>query len=200
MSVSMDLVKELREKTGAGMLDCKNALEKANGDINKAIELLREKGLATAQKRSAKVASQGAVGSYIHMNGKIGVLLEINCETDFVAKTEDFQKFMHEVAMQIAASNPRYVSREEVPEDVLAKEKEIYTKQLEEQKKPPQVIEKIVLGKIEKFYEDVCLLDQPYIRDDKKKIHDLLKELIAKLGENIVIRRFARFQLGEASK
>ncbi|MGC8927181.1 MAG: translation elongation factor Ts [Myxococcota bacterium] len=200
MAISMDLVKELREKTGAGMLDCKNALEKANGDINKAIELLREKGLATAQKRSAKVASQGAIGSYIHMNGKIGVLLEVNCETDFVAKTEDFQKFMHEVAMQIAAANPRYVSREEVPEEVIAKEKEIYTKQLEDQKKPAQVIEKIVAGKIEKFYEEVCLLDQPYIRDDKKKIGDLLKELIAKLGENIVVRRFARFQLGETSK
>lgn len=200
MAISMDLVKELREKTGAGMLDCKNALEKANGDINKAIELLREKGLATAQKRSAKVASQGAIGSYIHMNGKIGVLLEINCETDFVAKTEDFQKFMHEVAMQIAAANPRYVKREDVPEDVIAKEKEIYTKQLEEQKKPAQVIEKIVAGKIEKFYEEVCLLDQPYIRDDKKKINDLLKELIAKLGENIVVRRFVRFQLGEVSK
>jgi elongation factor Ts len=155
MAISMDLVKELREKTGAGMLDCKNALEKANGDINKAIELLREKGLATAQKRSSKVASQGAIGSYIHMNGKIGVLLEINCETDFVAKTEDFQNFMHEVAMQIAAANPRYIKREDVPEDVLAKEKEIYTKQLEDQKKPVQVIEKIVAGKIEKFYEEV---------------------------------------------
>ncbi len=200
MAIGMDLVKELREKTGAGMLDCKNALEKANGDINKAIELLREKGLATAQKRSAKVASQGAISSYIHMNGKIGVLLEVNCETDFVAKTEDFQKFMHEVAMQIAAANPKYVRREEVPEEVIAKEKEIYTKQLEEQKKPPQVIEKIVMGKVEKFFEEICLLDQPYIRDDKKKINDLLKELIAKLGENIVVRRFARFQLGETSK
>jgi len=196
----MDLVKELREKTGAGMLDCKNALEKANGDINKAIELLREKGLSVAQKRSSKVASQGAIGSYIHMNGKIGVLLEVNCETDFVANTEDFQNFLHEVAMQIAAANPKYVRREEVPEDIIAKEKEIYTKQLEEQKKPPQVIEKIVAGKIEKFYEEVCLMDQPYIRDDKKKINDLLKELVAKLGENIVVRRFARFQLGEASK
>ncbi len=200
MSISMDLVKELREKTGAGMLDCKTALEKANGDINKAIELLREKGLATAQKRSAKVASQGAIGSYIHMNGKIGVLLEVNCETDFVAKTEDFQKFMHEVAMQIAAANPRYVRREEVPEDVIAKEKEIYARQLEDQKKPPQVIEKIVAGKVEKFFEEVCLLDQPYIRDDKKKINDLLKGLIAKLGENIVVRRFVRFQLGETSR
>jgi len=200
MAISMDLVKELREKTGAGMLDCKNALEKANGDINKAIELLREKGLSVAQKRSSKVASQGAIGSYIHMNGKIGVLLEVNCETDFVANTEDFQNFLHEVAMQIAAANPKYVRREEVPEDIIAKEKEIYTKQLEEQKKPPQVIEKIVAGKIEKFYEEVCLMDQPYIRDDKKKINDLLKELVAKLGENIVVRRFARFQLGEASK
>lgn len=200
MPISMDLVKELREKTGAGMLDCKNALEKANGDINKAIELLREKGLATAQKRSSKVASQGAIGSYIHMNGKIGVLLEVNCETDFVARTEDFQNFMHEIAMQIAAANPKYISREEVPEEVIAKEREIYTKQLEDQKKPPQVVEKIVAGKIEKFYEDVCLLDQPYIRDEKKKVNDLLKELIAKLGENIIIRRFARFQLGETSK
>jgi len=196
----MDLVKELREKTGAGMLDCKNALEKANGDIGKAVELLREKGLSVAQKRSSKVASQGAVGSYIHMGGKIGVLLEVNCETDFVANTEDFQNFLHEVAMQIAAANPKYIRREEVPEDIIAKEKEIYTNQLEEQKKPPQVIEKIVAGKIEKFYEEVCLMDQPYIRDDKKKINDLLKELVAKLGENIVVRRFVRFQLGEVSK
>lgn len=200
MTIGMDLVKEVREKTGAGMLDCKNALEKANGDINRAIELLREKGLATAQKRSSKVASQGAIGSYIHMNGKIGVLLEVNCETDFVAKTEDFQKFIHEVAMQIAAANPRYVKREDVPQEVIAKEKEIYAKQLEEQKKPPQVIEKIVMGKIEKFFEEVCLLEQPYIRDDKRKINDLLKELIARLGENIVVRRFARFQLGEISR
>lgn len=200
MTIGMDLVKELRERTGAGMLDCKNALEKTNGDINKAIELLREKGLATAQKRSSKVASQGTIGSYIHMNGKIGVLLEVNCETDFVAKTEDFQKFVHEVAMQIAATNPRYVKREDVPEEVIAKEKEIYAKQLEEQKKPPQVIEKIVLGKMEKFFEEVCLLDQPYIRDDKRKVNDLLKDLIARLGENIVVRRFARFQLGEISK
>lgn len=200
MAITMDQVKELREKTGAGMLDCKNALEKANGDINKAIEILREKGLATAQKRSARVASQGAIGSYIHMNGKIGVLLEINCETDFVAKTEDFQNFLHEIAMQIAAANPRYIRREDIPEDVILREKEIYTKQLEEQKKPQQVIEKIVAGKLEKFYEDVCLLDQPYIKDESKKVGDLLKELIAKLGENIVIRRFVRFQLGETSK
>jgi elongation factor Ts len=200
MAISMELVKELREKTGAGMLDCKNALEKANGDINKAIEILREKGLAVAQKRSGRAASQGIVGAYIHMNGKIGVLVEVNCETDFVANTKEFQDFVHELAMQIAATDPRYVKREDVPEEVIAKEKEIYAKQLEEQKKPPQVIEKIVAGKLEKFYEEVCLLDQPYVRDDKKKISDLLKELIGKLGENIVVRRFVRFQVGESSK
>jgi elongation factor Ts len=200
MAISMELVKELREKTGAGMLDCKNALEKANGDINKAIEILREKGLAVAQKRSGRAASQGIVGAYIHMNGKIGVLVEVNCETDFVANTKEFQDFVHELAMQIAATDPRYVKREDVPEEVIAKEKEIYAKQLEEQKKPPQVIEKIVAGKLEKFYEEVCLLDQPYVRDDKKKISDLLKDLIGKLGENIVVRRFVRFQVGELSK
>jgi len=200
MAISMELVKELREKTGAGMLDCKNALEKANGDINKAIEILREKGLAVAQKRSGRAASQGMVGAYIHMNGKIGVLVEVNCETDFVANTKEFQDFVHELAMQIAATDPRYVKREDVPEEVIAKEKEIYAKQLEEQKKPPQVIEKIVAGKLEKFYEEVCLLDQPYVRDDKKKISDLLKDLIGKLGENIVVRRFVRFQVGESSK
>jgi elongation factor Ts len=200
MAISMELVKELREKTGAGMLDCKNALEKANGDINKAIEILREKGLAVAQKRSGRAASQGMVGAYIHMNGKIGVLVEVNCETDFVANTKEFQDFVHELAMQIAATDPRYVKREDVPEEVIAKEKEIYAKQLEEQKKPPQVIEKIVAGKLEKFYEEVCLLDQPYVRDDKKKISDLLKDLIGKLGENIVVRRFVRFQVGELSK
>jgi elongation factor Ts len=200
MAISMELVKELREKTGAGMLDCKNALEKANGDINKAIEILREKGLAVAQKRSGRAASQGIVGAYIHMNGKIGVLVEVNCETDFVANTKEFQDFVHELAMQIAATDPRYVKREDVPEEVIAKEKEIYAKQLEEQKKPPQVIEKIVAGKLEKFYEEVCLLDQPYVRDDKKKISDLLKDLIGKLGENIVVRRFVRFQVGESSK
>ena len=200
MAISMELVKELREKTGAGMLDCKNALEKANGDINKAIEILREKGLAVAQKRSGRAASQGMVGAYIHMNGKIGVLVEVNCETDFVANTKEFQDFVHELAMQIAATDPRYVKREDVPEEVIAKEKEIYAKQLEEQKKPPQVIEKIVAGKLEKFYEEVCLLDQPYVRDDKKRISDLLKDLIGKLGENIVVRRFVRFQVGELSK
>jgi len=200
MAISMELVKELREKTGAGMLDCKNALEKANGDINKAIEILREKGLAVAQKRSGRAVSQGMVGAYIHMNGKIGVLVEVNCETDFVANTKEFQDFVHELAMQIAATDPRYVKREDVPEEVIAKEKEIYAKQLEEQKKPPQVIEKIVAGKLEKFYEEVCLLDQPYVRDDKKKISDLLKDLIGKLGENIVVRRFVRFQVGELSK
>jgi elongation factor Ts len=200
MEINAKLVQQLREKTGAGMMDCKKALTDANGNEEKALELLRQKGLASATKRSHKTASQGAVASYIHMGGKIGVLIEVNCETDFVAKTEGFQTFVKEVAMHVAAANPLYVRREEVPADLIDKEKEIYRAQMAGSGKPPQVIEKIVEGKLGKFFGEICLMEQLYVRDDKKKIQDLLNELISKTGENTIVRRFARFQLGETSK
>ncbi len=196
MTVSADVVKELREKTGAGLMDCKRALSECNGDMEKAIDVLRQKGLASAAKKSGRTASQGLVASYIHMD-KIGVMVEINCETDFVAKTDDFRGLVKDVAMHIAAANPQYVTREEVPADTLEREKEIYKAQVTN--KPPQVVDKIVEGKLDKFFSDMCLLDQVFVKDPegKKKIKDLLTETIAKVGENIVIRRFTRYQLGE---
>lgn len=199
MSVSMDAIKELREKTGAGMMDCKKALAETDGDFEKAVDVLRKKGLAAASKKATRTASQGVVGSYIHMGGKIGVLLEINCETDFVARTDDFQALVKDVAMHIAAATPLYVSREEVPSDVLEREKAVHADQLRQQNKPENMIEKILTGKVEKFYNDICLVDQIFVKDaeGKKKISDLIAEHVGKLGENIVIRRFARFQLGE---
>jgi len=200
MEITAELVRQLREKTGAGMMDCKKALTDAAGNEQKAIELLRQKGLASATKRAGRTASMGMVSSYIHMGGKIGVLLEVNCETDFVAKTADFQNFVKEIAMHIAAANPLYLKREEVPQDVIEKEKEIYRAQMAASGKPPQVIEKIVEGKLNKYFGEFCLMEQPWIRDDKKQIKDLLNELVGKLGENTLIRRYARFQLGEASK
>ncbi|MEW6584333.1 MAG: translation elongation factor Ts [Nitrospirota bacterium] len=194
--ISAELIKELREKTGAGMMECKKALTESNGDFEKAIDVLRRKGLATASKKSGRAASQGLVESYIHM-GKIGTLVEVNCETDFVARTDDFKELVKDLTMQIAAANPLYLYREEVPQDVLEREKEIYRAQVAD--KPPQVVEKIIEGKLEKFYADFCLLEQVFIKDpdQKKKIKDIVTEKIAKLGENIVVRRFARFQLGE---
>lgn len=194
-TISAESVKELREKTGAGMMECKKALTESNGDFEKAIDLLRQKGLASAQKKSGRTASEGLIESYIHM-GKIGTMVEINCETDFVARTDDFKELAKDVAMHIAAANPLYLSREDVPQDVTDREKEIYKAQVAD--KPPQVVEKIIQGKLEKFYTDVCLLDQIFIKDpdQKKKIKDLVTDKIAKLGENILIRRFARFQLG----
>jgi elongation factor Ts len=200
MEIKAELVKLLREKTGAPMMDCKKALTESGGDEQKAVEWLRHKGLATAAKRSGRAASMGAVSSYIHMGGKIGVLVEVNCETDFVAKTGDFLGFVKELGMQIAAANPQFVRREEVPTDAVEKEKGIYRKQMEGSGKPPQVIDKIVDGKLNKWYSEVCLMEQPWVRDDKKNIDSLLKALIGKLGENIVVRRFARFQLGESGK
>lgn len=196
MTISANAVKELREKTGAGMMDCKKALTASNGNFEKAVDFLREKGLASAAKKSARTASEGLIGSYIHMN-KIGVLVEINCETDFVARTDDFRELVKDVAMQIAASTPLYLSREDVPPDVIEREKDIYRAQVTN--KPAQVLEKIVEGKLEKFYTDTCLVDQIFIKDPegKKRIKDLLVEKIAKLGENIIIRRFVRYQLGE---
>jgi len=194
--ISASAVKDLREKTGAGMMECKKALTDAAGDFEKAIDILRQKGLASAAKKSSRSASQGLIGSYIHMD-KIGVMVEVNCETDFVARTDDFQGLVKDVAMHIAAANPTYLSREDVTQDVIEREKEIYRAQVEG--KPAQVVDKIVEGKLEKFYTDTCLLDQIFVKDPdgKKKIKDLVTEKIAKLGENILIRRFARFQLGE---
>lgn len=196
MTVTADKVKELREKTNAGMMDCKKALSESGGDMEKAIDILRQKGLATAAKKAGKSASQGLIGSYIHMD-KLGVLVEINCETDFVAKTDDFKGLVRDIAMHIAAANPTYISREDVPQDVIEREREIYRAQVTN--KPPQVVEKIIDGKLEKFFSDTCLLEQVFIKDPegKQKIKDLITEKVAKLGENIVLRRFARFQLGE---
>lgn len=197
--VSPTLVRELRERTGAGMMDCKKALSEVNGDVEKALVYLREKGLAAAAKRAGRTAADGVVASYIHAGGKIGVLIEVNCETDFVARTEDFQNLVKELAMQIAAANPRYVRREEVPADVLEQERSIYAAQAANSGKPAQVIEKMVVGKVEKFYTDACLLEQPFIKDPDKQVGRLISDAVAKLGENVVVRRFARFQLGEQS-
>lgn len=199
MSVTVEEIKELREKTGTGMMDCKRALTDAGGDFEKAVDILRKKGLAAANKKSARTASEGLVSSYIHLGGKIGVLVEINCETDFVARTDDFQGFIKDVAMHIAAASPLCVSREDLSDEALERERNIHREQLLQQKKPDNIIDKILTGKMEKYYTDVCLLDQVFVKDPegKKKIKDLVAECVAKLGENIVIRRFARFQLGE---
>jgi elongation factor Ts len=195
--VSASAVKELREKTGAGMMDCKKALTEAGGDFTKAEEVLRKKGLAAAAKKSSRAATEGAVASYIHMGGKIGVLVEVNCETDFVARTEGFQALVKDLAMQIAAAAPLYVRRDEVPADVIAKEKEIAMAQMRDQKKPEAILEKIAVGKVEKYYEQVCLVDQLFVKDDKKKVSEVITDAVAKIGENIQVRRFARFVLGE---
>jgi elongation factor Ts len=191
------MVRDLREKTGAGMMDCKKALAESGGNFEKAVDYLRQKGLATAAKRAGRVASEGRIGSYIHAGAKIGVLVEVNCETDFVAKTDDFQNFAKDLAMQIAASTPLFVRREEVPPEALEKEREIYRIQAREAGKPEKVIDKIVDGKLEKYYGEVCLLEQVFVKDTDIKIQDLLNGLIGKLGEKIEIRRFARFQVGE---
>lgn len=197
MAISASMVKELRERTGAGMLDCKKALEETNGNIDKAIEYLREKGLSAAAKKADRIATEGVVESYIHGGGRIGVLVEINCETDFVAKTDQFKEFARDIAMQIAASSPRYVKREEVPAEELEKEKEILRAQALNEGKPAHIVDKMVEGRLSKFYEDVCLLEQPFIKDPDKTISTLLNEKIATIGENISIRRFVRYELGE---
>jgi elongation factor Ts len=195
--ISAKLVKELRDKTGAGMMDCKEALAGSGGDLTKAVEFLRKKGLATAQKRAGRATSEGTVASYIHMGGKLGVMVEVNSESDFVAKNEQFQEFAKNIAMHIAASNPLGVRPEDVPAEVIAKEKEIYAAQARETGKPEKVIEKIVEGKLKKFFEDSCLLNQRYVRNPDITVADLLNDLIAKIGENISIKRFVRFQVGE---
>lgn len=198
MAISTALIKDLREKTGVGIMDCKNALNESDGDINKAIEYLRKKGIATAKKRGSRVTSQGQVASYIHAGGKIGVLLEVNCETDFTGKSEDFTDFVKDASMQIAATNPVAIDRENIPLDILEKEKEIYATQARESGKPEKVIEKIVDGKLKKFFSEVCLLEQPFVKNPDITIQDLLNEMMAKTGENIVIRRFVRYQLGDS--
>ncbi|SET42716.1 translation elongation factor Ts [Paenibacillus sp. NFR01] len=197
MAVDAKSVKELRERTGAGMLDCKKALEEANGDITKAAELLREKGLSAAANKAGRVATEGVVESYIHAGGRIGVLVEINCETDFVGKTDAFKEFARDIAMQIAAASPRYVRREEVPVEEVEKEKEILKAQALNEGKPEKIVEKMVEGRISKFYEEFCLLEQSFVKDQDKTISQLLNEKISTIGENISIRRFVRYELGE---
>ena len=196
MAITAAMVKELREKSGAGMMDCKKALTETNGDMDKAVDFLREKGLASVAKKSSRIASEGLVESYVHC-GRIGVLVEVNSETDFVAKNEEFQDFVKDIAMQIAAVAPKYVSREEVPAEEVEHEKNILTEQARSENKPEHIIEKMVEGRLEKFYEEICLLDQDFIKDSDKKIRDILNDLIAKIGENIKIRRFVRFEVGE---
>ncbi|MCU0559139.1 MAG: translation elongation factor Ts [Desulfobacterales bacterium] len=195
--ISAAHVKELREKTGAGMMDCKQALAASGGDMAQAVDFLRKKGLATAQKRAGRATSEGTIATYIHMGGKLGVMVEVNCESDFVAKNDAFQAFARNIAMHIAASNPLGVRPEDIGADVVAKEKEIYAAQARETGKPEKVIEKIVEGKLKKFFEDSCLMNQAYVRNPEIRVSDLLNELIAKIGENISIKRFVRFQVGE---
>src|SRR5579864_5269401 len=199
MEIPAKLVKELRERTGAGFSDCRAALVEANGIIEKAIEILRKKGQAAAAKKAQREASEGLVGSYIHAGGKIGVIVELNCESDFVARTDAFQQLSHDIAMHIAALDPRYVRREEVTADMLEKEREIYRAQAQASGKPEQVVEKITAGKMEKFYEENCLYEQHYIKDESVAIGEMITQAIAKLGENISIRRFVRFKVGEVS-
>jgi elongation factor Ts len=197
MATTTEMIKELRERTGAGMLDCKNALTEKDGDIEKAIEYLREKGLAAAAKKAGRIAAEGLCESYIHGVGRIGVLLEINCETDFVAKTDEFKSLAKDICMQIAASKPEYVRREDVPADVVEKEKEIFSAQALNEGKPANVVEKMIVGRIDKYYKEICLLEQPFIKNTDVTIQDLLVEKISKIGENINVRRFVRYELGE---
>jgi elongation factor Ts len=197
MDVSASVVKELREKTGAGMMDCKKALAETAGDVQKAVDYLRQKGLAGAAKKADRVATDGAIAAYVHPGGKIGALVEINCETDFVARTTEFQALLKDMAMQVAAANPRYVRREEIPEAELDKEKTIYRQQALESGKPEKIVDKIVEGKMERFYSEICLLEQSFIKDQDKKVSEIINDAIARLGENIQIRRFARYHLGE---
>jgi elongation factor Ts len=197
MTISAELVKELRERTGIGMMECKKALSECSGDIEKAILLLRKKGHARAKDKMDRAASEGAIGAYIHLNGKIGVLVEVNCESDFVARNEEFQGLVKNIALHIAAASPSYVSSEEVPKDVLDEEREIIKEQFKDSGKPPEIVDKIVEGKLGKFFQETCLLDQSYIKDDKISIKELVTSFIAKFGENIVIRRFARYELGK---
>jgi len=200
MEVSAATVKELREKTGAGFMDCKKALAECGGNLDKAVDYLRQKGLAAAAKKAERAATDGAVGAYVHPGGKIGVLVEINCETDFVARTAEFQALLKDVAMQVAAASPRYVRREEVAAEEVEKEKSIYRQQALESGKPEKVVDKIIEGKMERFFSEICLLEQAFIKDPDKKVTDIVNEAIARMGENIQVRRFARFHLGEGAQ
>lgn len=197
MEINATLVKQLREKTGVAMMDCKKALVEAAGDMGKAADILRIKGMAKAEKKADRSATEGVIGSYVHSNGKLGVMVIINCETDFVARNEDFKLFAKNIAMHIAACNPSFVKREEVPADRLAREKELFAAEAKESGKPEKVIDKIVEGKIEKFYQDVCLLEQPYVKDNEKTIGKYLTEIISKIGENVIIAKFVRMELGK---
>jgi len=198
MEITAKMVKDLREKTGAGMMDCKKALQETDGDEKKAVNWLREKGISKAEKRSGQSAAEGIIGTYVHTNGKIGVIVEVNCETDFVAKNEKFQEFVKNISMQIAAANPLCVRPEELPQEALEQEKEVYRKQAQAEGKPERVVEQIVEGRIGKYYKEVCLMEQPYIKDDSLTVKDLLNELIAVLGEKIVINRFQRMEVGDS--
>jgi elongation factor Ts len=200
MEITAEQVKTLREKTGVGLMDCKEALRVSNGDMDKAVDHLREKGLAKAQKRVGRAATEGTISVYIHMGGKIATMVEVNCETDFVAKTDQFLAFVKDVAMQVTAANPTYVKREDVPEDIREKEKEIYRKQAKESGKPDKILDKIAEGKLEKFYAEACLMEQAFIKNPDVTIKGLLEDLIAKMGENILVRRFVRYQMGETAE
>ncbi|MDZ4804777.1 MAG: translation elongation factor Ts [Candidatus Eisenbacteria bacterium] len=199
MTITANQVSELRARTGAGMMDCKRALSETNGDIDAAIEHLRKTGIAKAEKKSDREASEGLVHSYIHPGGRVGVLIQVSCETDFVAKTDDFLNLVKDLAMQVAAASPRSVRREEIPESIVAKEREVFLAQMADQKKPAAVMEKILQGKVDKFFAETVLLEQPFIKDDSKTVDIVVKEISGKLGENIVVRRFARFALGEGA-
>lgn len=197
MEINATWVRDLREKTGAGIMDCKKALLESGGDLEKAVDYLRQKGLALAAKKQGRVAAEGLVGAYIHGGGKIGVLVELNCETDFVARTPEFQALLKDVAMQIAAASPRYVRRDDVPSDETEREREIYRRQAQDLGKPEKVIDKIVDGKIEHFYSEVCLLEQEFIKDSDRHVEDLIREVVTKVGENVQVSRFSRFHVGE---
>lgn len=195
--ISAELVKKLREKTGAGMMNCKRALEKSEGDIDKAVDVLRERGMASAAKKSGRLAKEGIIHSYIHPGDRLGVLLELNCETDFVARTDEFRGLAKDISMQVAATNPLVISRSDLKEDLIQKEKDIYRAQAKSQDKPEKVIDRMVQGKLEKYFQEVCLLEQPFIKDEHKSVQDIITETIAKLGENITVKRFSRFRVGE---
>jgi len=197
MAIKAELVKELRQRTGIGMMECKKALQESNGDIDKAITILRKKGYSRAQEKMSRETREGVVGSYIHLNGKIGVLVEVNCESDFVARNKEFKELVKNIAMHIAASDPVYVSPEEIPSEEIEKEREIIREQFKDSNKPPEIVDKIIEGKLKKFYEEVCLENQPYIKEDKISVKEHITSYIAKFGENIKVRRFARFELGK---
>jgi elongation factor Ts len=199
MQITPTMIKDLREKTGAGIMDCKEALTAVDGVMEDAIDFLRKKGLQAAAKRAARSTQEGVVGSYIHSGGRLGVLVEVNCETDFVARTDDFQDLVHDLAMQVAASNPLYLTREDIPEETVTKERHIYEEQARASGRPAPALPKIVEGRLEKYFQEVCLLDQPFVKDPHMTVQDLIKAKIAKTGENITVRRFVRFQLGESA-